>query len=80
MCQFILLITYIKFLASSNHLRHLAAQNQNVYNLKPNLARWTKYMLNTRVTILITLRHLSYSPQTQQHRCGHNTFGCHKGY
>ena len=63
MCQFILLITYIKFLASSNHLRHLAAQNQNVYNLKPNLTRWTKYMLNTRVTILITLRHLSYSPR-----------------
>ena len=55
MCQFILLITYIKFLASSNHLRHLAKENQGFENLKPNFTDfWNKLAI---YNIIMTLRH-----------------------
>ena len=50
-----LLITYIKFLASSNHLRHLARENQDFQNLKPNLRNFRNKL--SIYNTIITLRH-----------------------
>ena len=50
-----LLITYIKFLASSNHLRHLAKENQDFQNLKLNLTNFCNKL--TIYYTIITLRH-----------------------
>ena len=62
-----LLITYIKFLASSNHLRHLAKENQDFQNLKPNLTNFCNKL--TIYNTIITLRHtLAVLISKKQHR------------
>ena len=66
MCQFILLTTYIKFLASSNHLRHLARENQDFQNLKPNLTNFCNKL--TIYNTIITLRHTQASVNIQLYR------------
>ena len=61
-----LLITYIKFLASSNHLRHLARENQDFQNLKPNLTNFCNKL--TIYNTIITLRHTQASVNIQLYR------------